>query len=492
MENNSQNIEQEQDQNQIENQENYENGENGEQAAEGLGLNYEGEYEGEMEGEEEHIERDQEGEEGQEEEMEEGQEEQVYEGEEEAMEEGQEEAQENDGEENYVEQIEEVKIDNEKENENNINNKNEEIKNDNNENDIKEKEISEDNNKYQNSNNKNLSNEKNLSNKKRIELLQNKLNLKDNKAQTIKNNKNENIIDKDVEEYNDNDNSKNDNYRTFNINKKDDVLSELLGKIQDFKQKKQDINFKLHANNNLEELDKELIKGLEKLNNTNFNNNKMINNLNEEKKVNRPSIERKILRNPKFKEIISLINEKDIKRSKYYNKIGKNDLSNIMNYKNKSHFSDINFYAPKRNKYISHGLENKSFGNNFKRNDNNKYYISCIDGKAIVNGIRKDIPFASKFNINRDKLLNNHFLFSDLYQVSNVGKSSRRNNSFNINKYMKNKEFNYDGNKTQKFNYEVKNFNFEKLKNDFSKENLTNQLNKINDNYYKRELKFFK
>ena len=492
MENYSQNIEQDEEQEQIDNQQNYENGENGEENLEGIGSNYQEEYDGEMEGEEQ-IDVGQEGEEGQEE-MEEGQEEQAYEGEEEAMEEGQEE---NMGEEAYVEQNEEVKEDNEQENENNLNDKNEEVNNNINENDKKEKfEDIEVNNKSQkNYNNKNSDSKNNLSNQKRIELIQNKLNLNEKKALNTKNhhkyNNNENIIDKDIDD--ENINIKNNNYKTFNNTRKNDILSELLSQIQDFKQKKQDINIKLNSNNNLDELDKDLLKGLEKLNNNHIN----LNNLKEEQKASNPQVESKILRNPKFKEIISLMNEKDVKKSKYHYNIGKNSLLNYKNRKKNDLFANINYFTPKINKYPSNTLEHNYCGNAFKKygTDSNKFYISCIDGKAIVNGIRKDIPFVSKFNCKNDIMINNN-TFNDLHKLNVTGKSYRRNNSFNINKFLKKNEFNYDeGNKNQTFNLNYRDkedFNFEQLKKNFTKENITNNLNKMNDNYFTRELKFLK
>ena len=192
-----------------------------------------------------------------------------------------------------------------------------------------------------------------------------------------------------------------------------------------------------------------------------------------------------------------MINEKDIKNHKKYYK---NDFLNFKNNKSSNYFSNIKFFSPKRNKYLSNNLENNSFGNTYKKygNDSSKIYISCIDGKAIVNGMRKDIPFVSKFNYNNNNnsKLNNNNLFCNLYQTNNAGKSSRRNNSFNINKYLNKNEFTFEEKKNQiKFNNinsGTNDFNFDKLKNNFSKDNLTNKLNKMNDYYYTRKLKFFK
>ena len=473
------------------------NGENGEEVEENLGINYEGEYDGE----EEQIDSNQE---GQEEGMEEGQEEGMgeeaaYEGEEEAIEggqeEGMEEAQEEAGEEAYEEQNE----DNNKENEEGENNqtsiKPEEINKK--EMDINNLDnVDNNNNKLQIENNNNFSSDKkDRSNKKRMEIIKNKLNW----AQNNNNNKNENIIEKDVEE----DNNDKNNYKTFNFNKKDDILTELLSKIQSLKYKKQTVGIKTNSNNNLDDLDKELAKGLQKLNKQNIEIN--LNNLNEEQKMNKPPqrYEREILRNPKFKEIISLINDKETTRNKGFRNLGKNDFVSYIN-KNKNIFSNINLYSPKINKYLVNTLENKSLGNNInKKYGNDKYYISCIDGKAIVNGMRKDIPFVSKFN-NNDKLTNNkynnNFVFVDLTNTYNnnikyKGNSTRRNNSFNMNKLLNKNDFNYESSKTQKKRSIVSgtnDFNYDKLKNNFSKENLTNKLHRINDNYFTREFQFLK
>ena len=264
--------------------------------------------------------------------------------------------------------------------------------------------------------------------------------------------------------------------------------------MQNFKQKKHNINFKLNTNNNLDELDKELIKGLEHLNNTsNKINNK--NNINEKIKSNKQlSNERKILRNPKFKEIISMINSKNIKKYKKYN-FDKNDFLDFKKNNNNNYYSTIKFFSPKRYKYLSKNLENNSFGNIYKKNgiNSNKIYISCIDGKAIVNGIRKDIPFISKFNYN--KLNSNKSLFCDFNQTYNAGKSARRNNSFNFNKYFNRNEFNFEEKKNQnKYNINsgTNDYIFDKIKNNYSKEYLTNKLNNMNDYHFSRELKFCK
>lgn len=104
--------------------------------------------------------------------------------------------------------------------------------------------------------------------------------------------------------------------------------------------------------------------------------------------------------------------------------------------------------------------------------------------------MRKEIPFGSKLDFNDSKLNKNNFLFDGLnnktnnnYTIKNYGKTARRINSLNINSYIKK-------NKNSKNNVERNDMNIPKMK--VSKENLTNKSNKINDNYFKMELKFLK
>ena len=440
-------------------QQNFENNENGEEGEEQLGINSQGEYEEQIEGDEE---MEQEGEEQvqQQQSIEEGYE-KGMDGGEEQVEEGHEEA---------IENIQEGAVEEAYEEQNGQNNK-ENIEN-------------------------NKKNRK-INNKKRIELINKKLNSNNNKSKNNRNNNinsNENIIDKDTIEEKDN---------NININKRNDILSDIIGKIQELKIRKNNENLRINYNNMFDDLNKELSKGLDKLyNNKNKNNNNnIINNFNEEQKMNTQLFERKIVSNSKFKEIISLINDKEYNPNKNYKTFGRNDLINFMNekIKNKNNFSNINLFVPKKNN-LTNIFENKIFGNNFKkiRKDNKNYYISCIDGKAIVNGVRKDIPIISRFSHKNNKLIknNNTCIFGDLNRASNncsnnFGKSSRRNNSLNINKCLKKNEFNYDSFQNYKRfsrNSGDNDFSLNILKNNLSKENLS----KNNNNYFLRELKFFK
>lgn len=472
---NNQNIEQEEPQEEkLIDQDNFEddNVENGKVGEEQIGINFDGEYDGEMEEDEEASKQlDQENKEIDQE--------KEAEGEEQIHQENIEHKQEDKEVDGQREMEEGHKGDNEEAKEaaqDVYEEQNEEINNENNY-DLTKEEKEKDNFDLID-NDRNINFNKRLSNKRRIELLSHRLNLNRNKAQ---NSKNENIANKEIEI--DKEESK----------KNDDILSELLGEIQDFKSKKQDANIRTNpyskSSYNLDILDKEISKGLEKLNNINYKINNTYKTNEEQKSNYQPNNINKILRNPKFKEIISIMNEKDIKANKK-NNINKKGLFSLRKI-NHYNFSNINLFIPKRNSNLLNTLEKKN-NINFKTfgNENNKYYISCIDGKAIVNGMRKEIPFTSKLEFNDSKLNKNNFLFDDLncktnnnYEIKNYGKTARRINSLNINSYVKKNE-------NSKNNGERNDMKIPKI--NASKENLANKSNKINGNYFKMELKFLK
>ena len=472
---NNQNIEQEEPQEEkLIDQDNFEddNVENGKVGEEQIGINFDGEYDGEMEEDEEASKQlDQENKEIDQEKEAEG-EEQVHQENIEHKQEDKEVDGQREMEEGHKGDNEEAK----QAAQDDYEEQNEEINNENNY-DLTKEEKEKDNFDLID-NDRNINFNKRLSNKRRIELLSHRLNLNRNKAQ---NSKNENITNKEIEI--DKEESK----------KNDDILSELLGEIQDFKSKKQDANIRTNpyskSSYNLDILDKEISKGLEKLNNINYKINNTYKTNEEQKSNYQPNNINKILRNPKFKEIISIMNEKDIKANKK-NNINKKGLFSLRKI-NHYNFSNINLFIPKRNSNLLNTLEKKN-NINFKTfgNENNKYYISCIDGKAIVNGMRKEIPFTSKLEFNDSKLNKNNFLFDDLncktnnnYTTKNYGKTARRINSLNINSYVKKNE-------NSKNNGERNDMKIPKIK--ASKENLANKSNKINGNYFKMELKFLK
>ena len=489
MENNIQ-AQKEEEQNQNEEMENNYEEENGEEEGgeEEMNLNYNGEYEGDIEGEEE----------AQEENMDEAQND--IEGEE--MEENLENENKEEHEEDYQQmnnQNEEIHNENINNNinTNEINNKEENkienlsINNINNNNKISNNkfEISAEKDNYNNINinNKdnninNINDTKKLSNMQRIELINNKLNLNLNKIQNKAKTKKENKVENEI------DNEQYDFTKINNNRRKNDILSEVLGKIQDFKQRKENfdnIRDKYNSNQILDNLDKEITKGLDKLNNRRI--------LQEEKNIDisdTNKVEKKILRNPKFKEIVTMINDKEGRKYKRNYNLAKNDLLNFVN--NKKHndiFGNINLYTQKRN--------NNNIFNSFQNNpvkkigsDSNKFYISCIDGKAIVNGMRKDIPIVSKFN-NINYRLNNYNNMLDDYKkinltMDNLNITRKKNNNFNFKN-----EFTFkEGKNNRKFNLNLEkdgiNIN-NTLKSNFMNENW----NKDN-NYFKGGLKYFK
>ena len=324
---------------------------------------------------------------------------------------------------------------------------------------------------------------------------------------------------------NNNINNINDNkkYSKKISSKKDGILSNLLDKIKGIKEKRQqNINENLNNNNNscskLEKLDQELVLGLEKLsNNINNNiNNEYSNNTNKDNQNKR--IEFQIQNNPKLKEIFCMINDdnctnqnnKNIQKIKGFNYGlgGTNDILKYFNTKN-----NIITSLKKRKNY---------------NNDNNKYYVSCIDGKAIINGTRKDINiFNSKnilnnfrnhkidmsisndssnhkrnifamnkyqFNKLENKLENNLYNLSDLKYFKTNGKymdSSRKNKQINIDKYFntndsKNSIKDSDFNNINKSKEKTTNFDFNiKMSNVLP---IRQYKCKLNKDYYNNEL----
>ena len=316
----------------------------------------------------------------------------------------------------------------------------------------------------------------------RIELINNKLNLNLNKIQNKTKTKKENKIENEI------DNEQYD-FNTININRrKNDILSEVLNKIQDFKQRKDNFNDRrdrYNSNQILDNLDKEITKGLDKL------NNKRI--IIEDKNIDisdTNKVEKKILKNPKFKEIVTMINDKEGRKYKRNYNFGKNDLLNLVNNKKRNDiFGNINFYTQKRN---NNNIFNTMQNNPVKKigSDNNKFYISCIDGKAIVNGMRKEIPIVSKFNNINYRLNNYNNMFDDYKKINltldNLNITRKRNNNLNFQNKFAFKE----GKNSRKLNINIGrddiNIN-STLKSNFMNENW----NKDN-NYFKGGLKYFK
>ena len=219
-----------------------------------------------------------------------------------------------------------------------------------------------------------------------------------------------------------------------------------------------------------------------------MNNRRIIQDVKNVEISSTNKVEKKILRNPKFKEIITMINDKEGKKYKTHSSFGKNDLLNIVNNKRRNDiFGNINLFSQKRNSNIS---------NNFKTNplkkygpDSNKFYVSCIDGKAIVNGMRKDIPIISKFNINNERV-NNYTMYDDYkrinFNLNNFNTTKNRNNNFNFKNELTFNEKRND----RKINIRMGTNDFSinnTLKNNFNNDNWTKD-----NNYFKGGLKYFK
>ena len=274
---------------------------------------------------------------------------------------------------------------------------------------------------------------------------------------------------------------------------KKDVLSDLLMKIQNFKHIKR---FDFQSKNNFDTLQEELTRSLQKINNINKKNTKT-NLVNKAQTINyRRNYIRKS-KNAKLKDLISLVKGKSLK--KWNSFLIKSGLCNS----NTNYIEEINTCIPEKNKYLIKLYQNKnhhtnSLKKNVTLNNNNNYYISCIDGKMIINGARKVNPLLLRYNyLNKKMPMNNNIndknfdLFcSDFYKIK-----SRRNQSLNLNYLGKStyKEFSLDDcGKTQKNNFNFCNnrtSKFTLLKYNYSKDTLIDKLIKIND-ISKNQFKF--
>ena len=185
-----------------------------------------------------------------------------------------------------------------------------------------------------------------------------------------------------------------------------------------------------------------------------------------------------------------MINDKEARKVKRYSCMGKNDLLNFVNNKKRNDiFGNINLFSQKKtSSNISNTLQNnimKKYGP-----DSNKFYISCIDGKAIVNGMRKEISIVSKFNNNNERLNNYNNMFDDYKNINlttdNFARTKLRYNNFNFKN-----EFTYNDRRNQrKFNLNLGKDDLY-LNNTF-KLNFNNDTWNKDNNYFKGGLKYFK
>ena len=215
--------------------------------------------------------------------------------------------------------------------------------------------------------------------------------------------------------------NKNKSYKRNYFNNRNDILSNFLDKIKYFKEnhhKKNRIrNNEDIKNNNLDSLNKEITLGLEKL---------TLNSIKQKK------IEHQINTNPKLKEIMYIINGETIPAETSIKKKLIGDFEYGIN-----GVDDIYKYFNYRN-----NLKRKIKNGNLY----NKYYVSCIDGKAIINGTRRDISNQNLYDTNFD--------FLNFGDRNNKGVfSTRRNKSINFNKYFTNENNINQTAKLQKNNY---------------------------------------
>ena len=301
-------------------------------------------------------------------------------------------------------------------------------------------------------------------------------------------NKNINLDDneKQYNQYNiiNNDNNENRQPNFININENnninnarvqtnpDEIMNELLFKIRKLKgsrtMKKSDITNtnEINLNNNFEMLQRTIKSDKFKI-----NKNEYIGKINMNNQI--------IQNNPKMKEIAHLIKD--------YNNQDKNKNDNMqINFYNNN---QINILKP--DVFFNMGNQKKQNNdeNNYEAsNTQNKYYISIIDGKAIVNGQRINVNsqyqstpqnnnlFDRKINFNYN-VNNNKYLFN----LDNDRKSSFMENRRDTNFKLQNLKQNYRFNNIE--NSKNNNKLFSKI-NFFNKEFYKEELNKIDDSLF--------
>ena len=340
----------------------------------------------------------------------------------------------------------------------------------------------ENNEELQNSKNKNFKNFKNEEDNNEIIQGINSFNYLINKNIDVEDNENEieNLHDKYNQFNNQNINNKiNENNQKQFLNEIDNndqtqaspntIMNDLLFKIKKLKgnrtMKKSDIinSNEFNLNNNFE-----ILKKAVKNDKYTINKNEYIGNLNMNNQI--------IQNNPKMKEIANLI--KDYNQDKNVN-----DNIQINFYNN----NQINIIKP--NVFFNMSNQKKQNKENNYDNSNglNKYYISIIDGKAIVNGQR--------INVNSGFQTTPHNnLFEKRIDFNDISK----NNNKNLFNYEEDRRTSFFENKNKidfklpnlKRNY---NFNIKNSKNNFKTFTKTNlftrefyneELNKIDDSLF--------
>ena len=268
----------------------------------------------------------------------------------------------------------------------------------------------------------------------------------------------------------------NNNFLNLNENNKVenpqyDLMKELLYNIRKIKEKRN--------KNNICNYNTCKANNIDNLQNMDFDNTKMEGRNENYGTLN---INKQICKNnPKMKELVNILkdyskekNEKDEIQINFYNT--KNQINIV---KPEVFFNNNN----KKNK-------NKNI-NFYNKNTGNKYYISVIDGRAIING--KRINMNSRFlgeehNFKKNKLSFNEFNYKNNLFEFNDEKLKDKENKFNNNNT--NNNFNLD--------FKFNDLNFSNNRGNYFKKNNKNeskielkQMNKnnfFNKDYYNEEL----
>ena len=283
--------------------------------------------------------------------------------------------------------------------------------------------------------------------------IKNNYNLNSNENNQINIANENNIINSQLINSQDNENTKNIiiNNNNSNINKDNktqkieekDIIDELIERIRANKQLTEKQSYK----ETLNKLDEDLKLGLERLNQIH---------------TNRKSF---------------LDTQKELKNDKYSNYKQFNDVLSELNktknqIKNKIYYQDGNYIDYKNMKIIRPRIyfqsESKKQIKRYPNNRNNKFYLSSIDGKIIVNGERRNVPSS----MNDDE-----FFRTSMNLCQNKSKNYE---TININRSFAKEPKMYSHDKNYRYKNDI-NMDF------FRKYGITRN-NKFNKDYFKEEL----
>ena len=295
--------------------------------------------------------------------------------------------------ENYMENNKNIQEDEKDFNNDEINNykKNDPSDGSNNDSNIKDKEI-DNKNEYNIYNNKEHNIENNFDNNNiDIDNINNNEYANINTNNNFNYNENDNNINNIISENNNNidTNMNNNNIKEEEKIPEKDIIDELIEKIRN----NQDLGLpKENPKKAFEQLNEELKLGLEQLNQIKTNSNRKT-ILDTQNELERKSYER----NKKYNEVIDELTKKIEKPS-----------NDECQYKRGTYYNYKNMYIMKPSYYIQTERRNNIF--EYPRKNENKFYMSSIDGKIIVNGERKNLEqnFGqnNKRSFSREKMKN--------------------------------------------------------------------------------------